>query len=130
MKRTDLLEIYMSEAAKLVYDFNDFSARTITEVKTHWRDIKSDIIKGRLILIFNHKQPEAVILSPEVYQLMIGELELSRKRGSSALKELSRRFDAKLASLNASDSAEKINSLFSSSVENNRINRPKASQSF
>ncbi len=120
----------MSEVVKLVYDFNDFSTRTITEVKTHWRDIKSDIIKGKPIVILNHKQPEAVILSPEVYQLMIGELELSRKRGSSALKELSRRFDAKLASLNASDYAEKINSLFSSSVENNRINRPKASQSF
>lgn len=120
----------MSVVAKLVSNFHDLSSRTSTEVKTHWRDIKTDIIKGKPIVILNHKQPEAVILSPEVYQLMIGELELSRKRGSSALKELSRRFDAKLASLNASDSAEKINSLFSSSVENNRINRPKASQSF
>lgn len=49
-------------------------------------------------------------------------------KNSSTLDALSRLFDAKLSSLNASDSVEKINSLFSSSVENNRITRPKAGQ--
>lgn len=49
---------------------------------------------------------------------------------SGTLGELSRRFDAKLASLNASDSADKINSLFSSDVENNRRIRPKVGQPF
>ena len=58
------------------------------------------------------------------------DIEVSRKRGSNTLEVLSRRFDAKLASLNASDSVDKINSLFSSSVENPRITRPKAGQSF
>ena len=57
------------------------------------------------------------------------EIEVLRKMGSNALEELSRRFDAKLASLKASDSADKINSLFSSTVEKNRITRPKAGQS-
>lgn len=120
----------MSVVVKLVSDFQVLSSRKSTEVKTHWRDIKTDISKGQPIVIFNHKQPEAVILSPEAYQSMIGELEVSRKRRSNALEELSRRFDAKLASLNASDSVEKINSLFTSGVENNRITRPKAGQSF
>lgn len=120
----------MSVVVKLVSDFHDLSSRKSTEVKTHWRDIKADISKGQPIVIFNHKQPEAVILSPEAYQSMIGELEVSRKGRSNALEELSRRFDAKLASLNASDSVEKINSLFTSGVENNRITRPKAGQSF
>jgi PHD/YefM family antitoxin component YafN of YafNO toxin-antitoxin module len=124
------MEVYMSVAVKLVSDFHNLYSRNSTQVKTHWRDIKADINKGHPVVILNHKQPEAVILSPEVYQSMLGELEASRKRGLNDLEELSRRFDAKLAGLNASDSVEKINSLFSSDVENNRITRPKAGQTF
>ena len=58
----------------------------------------------------------------------MGEPEVSRKKDSNVLEALSRLFDAKLASLNSSDSVEKINSLFSSDVENNRITRPLAGQ--
>lgn len=46
------------------------------------------------------------------------------------LQELSREFDKKLARLNEPETRDKINELFSSDVENNRITRPISGNSF
>lgn len=120
----------MAGIAKRIYDFSHLETHSSTDVKTGWKKVMKDVKENGPVVILNHKDPEAVILTPEEYGKMKAVVDRAEQRNSNTLEELSRRFNQKLAILNSADTISKVNNLFSTDSERNRVTRPKAGQSF
>ena len=80
--------------------------------KLGWRGVMRNVARDGRVVVTNHAQPEAVILSVAEYQTMLAALRSKAERDQQALEKLRREFDARLACLNAPDAREKIDSLF------------------
>ncbi|PJK11449.1 hypothetical protein CO614_06190 [Lysobacteraceae bacterium NML120232] len=80
--------------------------------KLGWRGVMKNVTRDGRVLVTNHEQPEAVILSVAEYEAMMAQLQAKAERDQQALEKLRRDFDARLACLNAPDIGEKIDSLF------------------
>lgn len=76
--------------------------------KLGWRGVMRTLdAKGRL-LITHHNRPEAVILPVEDYQALMREVHQAEATAESALDALRRRFDERLAALQAADAGERL----------------------
>lgn len=80
--------------------------------KLGWRGVMRNVARDGRVLVTNHAQPEAVILSVAEYQAMLAALRSKAERDQQALEKLRQEFDERLACLNAPDSGEKIDALF------------------
>lgn len=120
----------MVATAKSISDFSHLETHTSTDVKTGWRRVMKDVRENGPVVILNHKEPEAIILSPEEYRKMKAVVDSVEQGNSNTLQELSRRFNQKLAILNSPDTVSKVNNLFSTDIETKRVTRPKAGRSF
>jgi prevent-host-death family protein len=79
--------------------------------KLGWRGVMKAVSrKGRLV-VTNHDEPEAVILSTADYDAIVQALRKVESREESALETLRRRFDERLASLQAADAGERLRSV-------------------
>jgi PHD/YefM family antitoxin component YafN of YafNO toxin-antitoxin module len=84
-----------------------------SSIKGSWRDVVKFVLKSGRLLVTNHKEPEVVILSLEAYA------ELTRAAGEGdatrqvALDELSKRFDARLASLDNANAGKQLRAMMS-----------------
>jgi len=79
--------------------------------KLGWRGVMRAIGRKGKVVVTNHSEPEAVILSAEEYGLILKALDDAGARHASALDTLRRRFDERLASLQADDASERLRAL-------------------
>lgn len=82
-----------------------------TSIKGSWRDVVKSVQKSGRLVVTNHKEPEVIILSLEVYAKLTrdaGEGEIARK---TALDALSQRFDERLASFEDSNAGSHLRSM-------------------
>lgn len=120
----------MAATEKKIYDLSHLKTHSSTDVKTGWKKVMKDVREIGPVVILNHKDPEAVILTPEEYGKMKAVVDRAEQHNSNTIKDLSRRFNQKLAILNSADTISKVNNLFSTDSEKNRATRPRGGQSF
>lgn len=66
--------------------------------KRGWRHLMKTVAECRRVVVTNHRQPEAVILSADEYrQLMQALAETRPQEATSPMEELRRRFKARMA---------------------------------
>lgn len=76
--------------------------------KLGWRGVMKAVgIQGRVV-VTNHNEPEAVILSARDYDAIMQALHEAGARDEEVLDTLRRRFDDRLASLQAADAADHL----------------------
>lgn len=73
--------------------------------KLGWRGVMRTVGREGKLLVTNHDQPEAVILSTDEYQRL---LQAAQAQQDSALDALRQRFDARLAALAQDDTADRL----------------------
>ncbi|MEI2418308.1 type II toxin-antitoxin system prevent-host-death family antitoxin [Orrella sp. JC864] len=78
--------------------------------KQGWRGIMRTVADQGKVLITNHNTPEAVILSTQEYAALVAAAQ-SGAAGPAALEALRQRFDARMASLDAPDAADRLRRL-------------------
>ncbi|THF63432.1 type II toxin-antitoxin system prevent-host-death family antitoxin [Pseudothauera rhizosphaerae] len=100
-------------AQTLRIDALDTLPRTpAADVKKHgWRGVMKTVGSKGKVLVTNHNEPEAVILSTAEYTAMVQALTEAQTASASALETLRRRFDQRLAALRADDAGERLRAL-------------------
>lgn len=78
--------------------------------KLGWRGVMKAISRKGKVVVTNHNEPEAVILSAEEYGVIMRALQEAASRKESALDALRHRFDERLASLQAADTGDRFRS--------------------
>lgn len=76
--------------------------------KLGWRGVMKAVGRRGRMVVTNHNQPEAVILSAEEYAAIMRALAEANASGDQALDALRARFDQRLASLQAADAGERL----------------------
>ncbi|MDI1252452.1 type II toxin-antitoxin system Phd/YefM family antitoxin [Thermomonas sp.] len=76
--------------------------------KLGWRGVMKTIARSGKVVVTNHDEPEAVILSAEEYTAILDLLHKAADRDAAALDVLRRKFDKRLESLDAPDAGEKL----------------------
>lgn len=76
--------------------------------KLGWRGVMKAVARGGKVLVTHHNEPEAVILSAGEYDAILHALEQAGAAHEPALETLRRRFDARLAALQAGDAGERL----------------------
>ncbi|HVR82374.1 MAG TPA: type II toxin-antitoxin system prevent-host-death family antitoxin [Luteimonas sp.] len=79
--------------------------------KLGWRGVMKAISRKGKVVVTNHNEPEAVILSVQEYDAIVQALLKTESRNESALDALRHRFDERLVSLQAADAGERLRSL-------------------
>lgn len=83
--------------------------------KLGWRGVMRAVGKRGKVVVTNHNQPEAVIVSAEEYAAILEALERVPAR-DPILDELRRRFDERLSSLRAPDAGQRLRNAMKSPV--------------
>lgn len=79
--------------------------------KLGWRGVMKTVgSQGRLV-VTNHNEPEAVILSTQEYAAIIEALALADAAQQSALNDLRRRFDERLSALQSDEAGDRLRGL-------------------
>jgi prevent-host-death family protein len=76
--------------------------------KLGWRGVMRTVGREGRVVVTNHNQPEAVILSIEDYDEILRALEDAGDRDEAVLDDLRQRFDQRLASLQAADAGPRL----------------------
>ncbi len=69
-----------------------------------------EVSQGGVLVVTNHNQPEAVVLSVDSYQALERMAQREKAREAQQLADLSARFDQRLASLNTPQARQALNS--------------------
>lgn len=87
----------------------DLPRTTASDVKKlGWRGVMKAVGRKGRVVVTNHNEPEAVILSAEDYAAIIRALRDANATDDAALETLRDRFDERLASLQTSDAAGRL----------------------
>jgi prevent-host-death family protein len=82
-----------------------------TDVKQRgWRGVVMTVRERGAVLVTNHNQPEAVIITAADYAALVERAAQAGAGKEAALEKLRREFDERLAALNASDAGERLRS--------------------
>lgn len=85
-----------------------------SDVKKHgWRGVMRKIADSGKVVITNHNDPEAVILSAREYSAIVEALQVAHAQVPSSLDALRKSFDQRLAALDADDAGERLRGLLS-----------------
>ncbi|MGY0618008.1 type II toxin-antitoxin system prevent-host-death family antitoxin [Lysobacter sp. A378] len=76
--------------------------------KLGWRGVMKSVGRVGRVVVTNHNQPEAVILSVAEYDLILHALRDAAAKDQDALDTLRRRFDERLAALQAPDAGDRL----------------------
>jgi len=79
--------------------------------KNGWRGVMRALSANGRLLVTNHSQPEAVILSAAEYTKLVGVVEAARQAAPDPLEDLRRRFDERLAVLDDADAGDRLRAL-------------------
>ncbi|MGH8038822.1 MAG: type II toxin-antitoxin system Phd/YefM family antitoxin [Stenotrophomonas sp.] len=95
----------------------ELTRTTASAVKEHWRKVMQDVRERQMVLVTNHNEPQAVIISAEQYQALQAQVvDLQRNLASlreqaPALQQLRDSFDARLSSLDEAGAGRKARAL-------------------
>jgi prevent-host-death family protein len=82
---------------------------TASDVKRRgWRGVMRTVGSGGAVVITNHDEPEAVVLSVEVFEQLRERAARSEAHLESDLESLRRRFDERLAALEAPNAGDRL----------------------
>lgn len=84
--------------------------------KLGWRGVMKTVARTGKVVVTHHNEPEAVILSTEEYAVIRHALEAVAETMEPTLASLNRRFDERLAVLQARDAGERLRGLMDSPV--------------
>jgi PHD/YefM family antitoxin component YafN of YafNO toxin-antitoxin module len=76
--------------------------------KRGWRGVMRTLDEAGAVVVTNHDEPEAVILNVKEYRGLLALAEQARSQTASELDALRRRFDARLAALNAPGAGDRL----------------------
>lgn len=99
------------------HPITELTRTTASTVKEHWRKVMQDVREQQAVLVTNHNEPQAVILSAEQYQAMQAEVVslqrdlASLREQTPALQHLRQRFDDRLAVLDSAAAGNKARTL-------------------
>lgn len=79
--------------------------------KLGWRGVMKALGRNGKMLVTNHNQPEAVILSPDEYDTILRALRAAESRTEPVLEALRSSFDERLQSLAADDAGDRLRAL-------------------
>jgi hypothetical protein len=79
--------------------------------KSGWRGVMRTLQRSGPVLVTNHDEPEAVILSADEYAAILAALRGMAAQEASVLDGLRQRFDARLAGLQADDAGKRLRGL-------------------
>lgn len=79
--------------------------------KLGWRGVMKSVGRQGKVVVTNHNEPEAVILSTGEYNAILQSLQTVESQNESALDALRHRFDQRLASLQAADAGNRLRAL-------------------
>lgn len=101
----------MSQSLKLD-EINDLPHKPASDVKKlGWRGVMQTVGREGKVVVTNHRMPEAVILSVAEYDAIRQALRAADAAQEPALDALRRRFDERLASLQAPDAGARLRGL-------------------
>jgi len=95
----------------------ELTRTTASSVKEHWRKVMQEVREQRMVVVTNHNEPQAVIISAEQYRALQAKVEaleqsLDELRGQSpALTALRQDFDERLAVLQQAQAGERARDL-------------------
>lgn len=81
--------------------------------KLGWRGVMKAVGRQGRVVVTNHNQPEAVILSADEYAAILRALAAANAGSDQALEALRARFDQRLAALQAADAGERLRAVLS-----------------
>lgn len=76
-----------------------------------WRGVMRTLSVEGAVLVTNHDQPEAVILSADAYARLLDRAQQAESRVESDLALLRRQFDERVAALREPDAAPRLRSI-------------------
>ncbi len=76
--------------------------------KFGWRGLMKTIRSGGKLVVTNHDEPEAVIMSVEEYKNLMQAAQQTAVQTESALEALRQRFDQRLAALQSPDAGDRL----------------------
>ncbi|MEG0185460.1 MAG: type II toxin-antitoxin system Phd/YefM family antitoxin [Stenotrophomonas sp.] len=91
---------------------NELTHTTASSVKEHWRKVMQEVREQRMVVVTNHSEPQAVIVSIEQYRALQARVEalensLEELRVQpTGLDELRAGFDQRLAVLQQADAGD------------------------
>ena len=89
-----------------------------SDVKTRgWRGVMRTLTANGPVVVTNHSEPEAVILSAQDYVLLVTAARASESRIEAGLDTLRQRFDQRLAVLQQDDAGERLRGLSKSAAK-------------
>ncbi len=87
--------------------------KPVSDVKREgWRGIMRSVDAAGQVLMTNHEQPEAVILSMQQYRQLTELAHSAQRDNQQKLERLSHAFDAELAALQQPDAADRLRGAF------------------
>ena len=90
-------------------EFDELPRAPASDVKKlGWRGVMRTVGREGKLLVTNHDQPEAVILSTDEYQRLMQAAQGAQMQQDAALDSLRRRFDERLATLAQDDAADRL----------------------
>ena len=95
--------------ADIVGSVESLRALPASDVKKRgWRGVMRTLTEERAVVVTNHDEPEAVIISVRDYRRLLALADQARLREISELDALRRRFDERLAVLNAPGAGNRL----------------------
>ena len=76
--------------------------------KLGWRGVMRSIGRNGKVVVTNHNEPEAVILSADEYGALMHALRNAEAKNESVLDALRDRFDERMASLQEADAGSRL----------------------
>ena len=103
------MAVPMSAATPSTQSLSELARAPASDVKKlGWRGVMRTVGREGKVLVTNHNQPEAVILSTDEYQRLMQAAQGAQAQQDAALDTLRRRFDQRLAALAEDDAAERL----------------------
>ncbi len=79
--------------------------------KRGWRGVMRTLAASGPVVVTNHSEPEAVIVSAQEYARLLAVVDANASKTGAALESLRRRFDERLATLQRPDAGDRLRAL-------------------
>ena len=79
--------------------------------KRGWRGVMRTLAAGGPVVVTNHSEPEAVIVSAQEYARLLAIVAANASETEAGLESLRRRFDKRLAALQQHDAGDRLRAI-------------------
>ncbi|MDP3720236.1 MAG: type II toxin-antitoxin system prevent-host-death family antitoxin [Acidobacteriota bacterium] len=79
--------------------------------KRGWRGVMRTLAASGTVVVTNHSEPEAVIVSAQEYTRLLAVVDANTSKAEAGLESLRRRFDERLAALQQPDAGDRLRAI-------------------